>query len=84
MSTILVREMAPQQQAVQVSLKVVTPSIQEGGPELAQLKEDLRRMRCIELLERQWGLKHKAIVRELIATERPNVFDGAIWDRPQM
>ena len=70
----------PQQRVVQVSLRNVTPSIPEGGPERAQLEEDLRKMRCAGLLERPWGLKHEAIVRELIATKRPNVFDKTIRD----
>ena len=67
-----------------MSLRNVTPSISEGGLERAQLEEDLRKMWCARLLERPWGLKHKAITRELISTERPNVSNGIIWDRPQM
>ena len=67
-----------------MSLRNVTSSILEGGPEHAQLEEDLRGMRCARLLERPWRLKQEAIVPELIATERPNVFDGTIWDGPQL
>ena len=40
-------------------------------------------MRCATLLERPWSLKHKDIVRELIATEQSNMFDGTIRDWPQ-
>ena len=78
-----IREMEPQQRAVQVSLKNVTPSILEGGQEHAQLEEDLKKMRCAGLLKRSWGLKHKDIVQELLATERPNIFNTTIQDRPQ-
>ena len=45
MFVIPVRKMAPQQRAVQVSLKNVTPSISEGGQERTQLEEDLKKMR---------------------------------------
>ena len=36
------------------------------------------------LLERPWRLKQEEIVRELLAIECPNVFDGTIRDRPQL
>ena len=75
--------MAPQQREVQMLLRNVTPSIPEGGLERAQLEEDLKKMRCVGLLERPWGLKQEEIIWELLATERPNVFDGTIQDRPQ-
>ena len=76
--------MAPQQRAVLVSLRNITPNILEGGPKHAQLVEDLKKIRCTGLLERLWGLKHKEIVRKLLTTEWPNVFDGTIQDRPQL
>ena len=62
----------------------MTPNILEGGLERAQLEEDLRRMRCVGLLEQLWGLKQEEIVRELVAMECPNIFDGTIRDRPQL
>ena len=65
-----------------MSLRNVTPNILEGGPERAQLEEDLKKMRCTRLLERLWGLKHEEIVRELLTPKRPNVFDGTIRDWP--
>ena len=67
-----------------MSLRMVTPSIPEGGLERTQLEEDLRRMRCVGLLEGPWGLKQEEIVHKLVAIERPNIFDGTIWDRPQL
>ena len=66
-----------------MSLRNVTPSIPEGGQEHAQLEEDLKKIRCVGLLEQPWGSKHKDIVRELLAMERPNMFDTTIRDRPQ-
>ena len=66
-----------------MSLRNVTASIPEGALERAQLEEDLRKMQCAELLEPPWGLKQEEIVRELLATEWPNVFDGTVRDRPQ-
>ena len=75
--------MAPPQRRVQVSLRIVTPSIPKRGLEHAQLEEDLRRMRCAGLFEQPWGLKQEEIVHELLAMERSNVFDGTIRDRPQ-
>ena len=77
-----VREMAPQQRAVQVSLRNVTPSNPEEGQERTQLEEDLKKMQCADLLERPWCLKHEDLVRELITMERPNMFDMTIQDRP--
>ena len=59
-------------------------SIPEGGLESAQLEKDLRRLRCTGLLERPWRLKQEEIMRELLATEHPNVFDGTIRDRLQL
>ena len=59
------RAMAPPQRRMQVSLRIVMPSIPEGGVEHAQLEEDLRGMRYTGLLERPWGLKQEEIVREL-------------------
>ena len=79
----LVREMAPQQRVVQVSLRNVIPNIPERRLERAQLEEDLKKMRCAGLQEQLWGLKHEEIIWELLATERPNVFDGTIQDRPE-
>ena len=40
-------------------------------------------MRCAGLLERPWGLKHEEIVQAMLLTERPNVFNGTIRNRPQ-
>ena len=83
-STFLGRAMAPLQRCMQLSLRTVTPSIPKGGLERTQLEEDLRRMRCVGLLQQLWGLKHKEIVRKLVAMERPNIFNGTIWDQPQL
>ena len=52
--------------------------------ELAELKEDLRRMRCTGLLERPWALKREELVCKLVQLECPNVFDRTIRDRPQL
>ena len=41
-------------------------------------------MRCTELLERLWALKRDELVCKLVQPERPNIFDGTIWDRPQL
>ena len=41
-------------------------------------------MRCEGLLNRRWALKREQLVRELLQPERPNIFDGTIWDRPQL
>ena len=38
----------------------------------------MKAMRCAGLLEPPWELKHEEIVRELLATKRPNIFDGTI------
>ena len=67
-----------------MSLRTVTPSIPENPIALAELKEDLRRMRCVGLLERLWALKREELVCELIQPERPNIFDGMIRDWPQL
>ena len=75
--------MAPPQRCA-ISLQTVTPSIPENPIELAELKEDLRWMRCNGLLERPWTLKREELVRELVQPERPNIFDGTIQDRPQL
>ena len=77
---ILVRKMAPQQRVVQLSLRNVTPSISEQEEECAQLEEDLKKMKSVGLLERPWGLKNENVMRELIAMERPNMFEGTIQD----
>ena len=76
--------MAPPQRHAQMSLRTVTPSIPENPLKLAELKEDLRRMRCIGLLERPWALKREELVRKLVQPECPNIFNGTIWDRPQL
>ena len=76
--------MAPLQRCVQMSLRTVTPSILENPIELAELKEDLRRMRCARLLERPWALKKEELVRKLVQPERPNIFNRMIRDRPQI
>ena len=75
--------MAPPQRRA-ISLRTVTPSIPENPIELVELKEDLRRMRCAGLLERPWALKREELVHKLVQSERPNIFDGTIRDRPQM
>ena len=62
----------------------MTPSIPENPLELVELKEDLRRMRCAGLLERPWALKREELVRELVQSERPNIFNGTIRERPQL
>ena len=60
------------------------PSIPENPIELEELKEDLRRIRCAGLLERLWALMREELVHKLVQLERPNIFEGTIWDRPQM
>ena len=74
--------MALPQRGAHVVLRNATPSIPKGGVECAQLEGDLKKMQCKGLQERPWGLKHEEIVWELWEPERPNVFDGMIWDRP--
>ena len=83
-SSIPASSMAPPQRRAQMSLRTVTPNIPENPLELVELIEDLRRMRCIGLLERPWTLKREEIVRKLVQPECPNIFDGTIRDRPQM
>ena len=80
----LASEMAPPQRRVQVSLRTMTPSILENPIALAELKEDLRVIRCAGLLERPWALKREELVRELLLPERPNIFDTTVRDRPQL
>ena len=72
--------MAPPQRHVQMSLQTMMPSISKNPIELAELKEDLRRMRYAGLLEQLWALKREELVRELVQSERPNIFDGTICD----
>ena len=76
--------MAPPQRRAQMFLRMVTPSIPENPLELAELKEDLKQTRCIELLERLWALKREELVHELVQPEHPNIFDGTIWDWLQL
>ena len=78
-----ITEMAPPQTRV-ISLRNVTPSIPENSIHLEELKQDLARMRCEGLLERSWALKREQLVPEMVQPERPNIFDGTIWDRPQL
>ena len=61
---------------------MVTLAIPEREQERTQLEEDLKKMRCKGLLAHLWELKNKEIVRELITTERPNMFNKTIWDQP--
>ena len=83
-STIPARSMAPPQKRTQMSLQTVTPSIPENALELAELEEDLRRMRCTGLLERPWALKKEEIVHKLVQPKHPNIFNATIRDRPQL
>ena len=73
---------SPQTRAI--SLRNVTPIIPENPIHLEELKQDLARMRCEGLLDRPWALKREQLVREMLQTERPNIFDGTIRDRPQL
>ena len=75
--------MAPPQTHV-ISLRNVTPSIPENPIELAEFKQDLVQMRCVGLLEHPRALKREELVRELVQSERPNIFDRTIQDRPQL
>ena len=75
--------MAPPQTRA-ISLRNVTPIIPENPIHLEELKQDLARMRCEGLLDRPWALKREQMVREMLQTERPNIFDGTIRDRPQL
>ena len=75
--------MAPPQTQT-ISLRNVTPSIPENPIHFQELKQDLVRMRCDELLDRPWALKKEELVREMVQPERPSIFDGTIWDRPQL
>ena len=78
-----VSRMTRRLRAVAVSLRNVVPVILEHKHEHNQLEEELKKMRCVGLVERPWGLKNKDIVRELIAMERPNMFEGTIQDWPE-
>ena len=82
-STIPITGMAPTQ-ARAISLRNVMPSIPENPIHLEELKQDLATMRCEGLLERPWALKREQLVREMVQSERPNIFDGIIRDRPQL
>ena len=75
--------MAPPQTR-SISLQNVTSSISENPIHLEELRQDLVQMRCVGLLERPWALKREDLVREMEQPERPNIFDGTIWDRPQL
>ena len=63
-----------------MSLRTVTPIIPEPKQECAQLEQDLKKMRCVGLLEQPWGLKHEGNFKELLLVERPNFFDNTIRD----
>ena len=80
----LASAIAPPQRRIQVSLRTMTPSIPENPIALAELKEDLRVMRCTGLLERPWALKREELVRELLLPKRPNIFDSTNRDQPQL
>ena len=67
-----------------ISLRNVTPSIPENPIHLEELKQDLARMRCEGLVDRPWILKREQLVRELLLSERPNMFDTTVRDRPQL
>ena len=41
-------------------------------------------MRCEGLLEHLWALKREQLVREMVQSQQPNIFDGTIRDRPQL
>ena len=75
--------MAPPQARV-ILLRNVTPNIPKNPIHLEELKHDLATMRCEGLLERPWVLKREQLVREVVQSERPNIFDGTIRDRPQL
>ena len=80
----LASAMAPPQRRVQVSLRMVTPSIPENPIALAELKEDLRVIRCASLLEQPWALKREELVHELLLPEGPNILDTTVQDRLQL
>ena len=65
-----------------MSLRNVTLSIPEGGQEHAQLEEDLKKMSCMGLLKRPWGLKLEETMRKLL-TKQPNIFNTTVQDRLQ-
>ena len=81
MSSNLSSKMVPPQTRA-ISLRNVTPIIPENPIHLEELKQDLARMRCEGLLDCLWALKREQMVWEMLQTERPNIFNGTIQDRP--
>ena len=83
MSIDSITKMVPPQTRV-ISVWNVTLSILENPIHLEELKQDLARMRCEELLERPWALKREQLVREMVQPEQPSIFDSTIRDCPQL
>ena len=83
-----VREMAPKQRGVHVSLRNMTPAIPDNEGERAMLKEDLHNLGCAGLLERPWNLKNEEFIQQFVLilehkVECNNMFDLTIRDRPE-
>ena len=58
-----VREMAPKQRGMHVSLKNVTPVTPVNEEECGMLKSDLEDLGCAGLLERPWNLKNEEFIQ---------------------
>ena len=83
-----VREMAPKQKGVHVSLRNVTLVIPVNEGECSMLKSDLEDLGCAWLLERPWNLKNDDFIQQFVLIregrlERNNMFDTTIRDRPE-
>ena len=48
-----------------IALKMVVPVISRGAKEKAMIEEDMRRVRCHELIQRPWCIKYEKIVQKL-------------------
>ena len=71
-----------------VSLTNVTPVVSENEQERATMKEDLKGLGCVGLLNRPWNLKNEEFIQQFLMireqkAERCNIFNGTVRDRPE-
>ena len=82
------REIAPKQRGVHVSLRNMTLVVLEDERERAMLKDNLYGLGCVGLLEGPWNLKNKEFIQQFIMIreqkmECNNIFDATIRNRPE-
>jgi hypothetical protein len=64
-----------------VKAKAITPRNPDSDQEMIELREDLERMGCNELLSRPWGLKSEYMIVE-VKLGTPHKFQGTIRAQP--